>query len=534
MNKLIRILLCCVFFSLAWACDDDNNDGPAAKQNEVSLGSKEFKTLENITPLRIPVTLSGPAANDVTVTGYVRSENNAREGVDYTFVSKEIVIPAGASTGYFEVEIKDNPVYTPDRMFEFEIVEVKGGVLSALDVCRVTISSDEGLPVIGFEQTLVTTSEEMISLDLRVVIDRVWNKDISFRLHNLPELSTAVNGEHYSLDTLKTYTIVAGDTAVVIPVALTDDPEENENRYFELKLYAVEGAVLSEVYETMKVTIADDEEPIFVSFDKTALEAVESEGPVWVPVRVKGQNKMPVKVTLEVRGGSAVEGTDYTFEQRELTFAAGAKLDSVRIDFIDNNVYELDRTLQIGFAAVEGAALASTDTLVNVKILNDDFDYKDLYDQLMGSWTLAMKEKTVTVTIAGGDTPEEEDQNYLKRLIMTVSGLGNSGKTARIAINYDAETGRMTVPMKQVVVSNVKPWESLPYLDIILYFTDGGSPLDEDGEAVLEWDKAYKTCTWNTGGKTIWGMLCPTGTFDLEALNMYDIAMTNVTMTRNE
>lgn len=467
MNKLIRILLCCVFFSLVWSCDDDNNDAPAAKQNEISLGSKEFKTLENITPFRIPVTLTMPAEKDVTVIGYVRKEINAKEGVDYTFVSKEIVIPAGKSTGYFEVEIKDNPEYTPDRIFEFEIMQVKGAVLSSLDVCRVVISSDEGLPVIGFEQTLLSVGEEMLSTEIRVKLDRVWKEDISFRLRTLPELSTAVYGEHYSLDTLKTYTIVAGDTAVAIPVAIYDNMEINENRHFELEIYGNEGSVLSEVYRTMKVTLVDDEEPIFVCFDKTSFEAVESEGPVWIPVRVKGQNRLPVKVTLEVRGGSAVEGTDYKFEQRELIFPAGVKLDSVKIDFIDNDVYDLDRTLQIGFAAVEGASLASSDTLANVKINNDDFDYKQLYDDIMGTWTMTttltdQAPASWTVTIHGGDTPDEEDANYLKKWIIHADQYVQGGwnKTIDIPMYYDVNTGEITIgfgePISPVIDVNGK------------------------------------------------------------------------------
>ena len=95
MNKLFGFLICCLFLGLTWSCDDDNEDGFAPGQITVSLSSKEFRTLENITPFQIPVVLSAPALNEVTVTGYIKSENNAKEGVDYTFMSKRIVIPEG-------------------------------------------------------------------------------------------------------------------------------------------------------------------------------------------------------------------------------------------------------------------------------------------------------------------------------------------------------------------------------------------------------------------------------------------------------
>jgi len=458
MNKFIGFLLCCLLLGVNWACDDDKvkNDGLVT----VSLGSKEFKTLENITPLRIPVVLSAAAEQPVTVTGYIKSENNAKEGVDYTFVFKQLVIPQGKSSGFFEVEIKDYPEYVPDRTFEFEIVGAEGAGLSELDVCRVIIMSNEGLPVLGFSNTLATTSEEMQQLEIEVKTDRRWREDIPFRLSILPEKSTAVYGEHYRLDTARVYTIAAGDTSVVVPVEIIDNIGINDAHFFEIEIYDHRNSVLSEVYRNMKVTILDDEEPVYVCFDKTSFGAVESEGPVWIPVRVKGTPRMPVKVVLEARGGTAVEGVDYEFPQKELTFEVGNKLDSVRIDFIDNDVYDLDRTLQIGFASVEGAELASADTLAKVSMMNDDFNFQELYEELMGQWTLLMPgganlPASVTVTVSGGDTPAEEDANYLKYLVVSCDNFGEGKFPARWRLSYDVETGALAVVLGEVISTNI-------------------------------------------------------------------------------
>lgn len=169
MNKFIGFLICCFFLGMTWGCDDDDKvktDSLPA----VSLGSKEFKTLENVTPFRIPVVLSVAAIQPVTVTGFVKSENGAKEGVDYSFVSREIVIPAGKSSGYFEVEITDYPEYRPDRIFDFEMVGAKGAKLATPEMCRVIIMSNEGLPVFGFANTMESVSEEMQKLDRKSVV----------------------------------------------------------------------------------------------------------------------------------------------------------------------------------------------------------------------------------------------------------------------------------------------------------------------------------------------------------------------------
>ena len=68
----------------------------------------------------------------------------------------------------------------------------------------------------------------------------------------------------------------------------------------------------------------------------------------------KGNPKMPVRVVLGVREGTAKEGVDFTFGKRDIIFPVGNKLDSVKIDLIDNDVYDVDRSFQVGFDSIQG------------------------------------------------------------------------------------------------------------------------------------------------------------------------------------
>lgn len=510
MKKLIGILISCLLLSLIWSCDDDEEKASGG-QVLAALGSKEFKTLENITPLQIPVVLSRPAATAVTVTGFIKSETGAKEGMDYTFVSKKIEIPAGKTTGYFEVELKDYPEYTPDRSFEFEVVGVEGATPGSPDLCRVIILSNEGVPRLGFVQTLQSVDEESGMTKLAVSIDRRWDKNVTFRVRVLPDKSTAVYDEHYHLDTLSVYTIPAGDTMVMVPVDIIDDIIENDTRYFEVQIYGNTGSDLSEVYRTMKVTILDDEEPIFVSFNKTGVKATESEGPVWIPVRIRGNSKVPVKVTLDVRGGTAAEGKDYTFEQRELTFPVGQKLDSVKVDFIDNALFDTDRNFQVGIAAVEGALLATTDTLITVTILNDDFNLQQLYDDLMGEWVMSSSlldqvPAIWDVTISGGRTPEEEDENYLKKWILHAEKYVQGGwnTTLDIPMYYNVNTGEISIGFGEAVSSEVNVNGTTGVLKLGY---DDEIKGDQKRQIPTTHTKDYRTIVWETGKPKFGGWL---------------------------
>lgn len=151
-NKIFAVALAVLAMT---SCDDNNaEDYPefTGKVNTaagvtVSLPST-FTANENEVPFNIPVTLSGQANGKVVVTVKAKETvqlpvdtEPAKEQEHYIFTSYTINIPAGETTGYFEVmpvwiqgEIND------DRVFDLEIVAVQGATVSN-DECLVTIAN---------------------------------------------------------------------------------------------------------------------------------------------------------------------------------------------------------------------------------------------------------------------------------------------------------------------------------------------------------------------------------------------------------
>lgn len=460
MNRFIEIGLCWLFLAMT-ACSDDCEEG-YAEDAKVSFGYARQRVVENATPLRIPVVLSSPVGRDVTVTGCVKKEMNAKEGKDYTFRSKQIVIQAGESVGYFEVEIEDYFEWMPERIFEFELVESSGATLSSQDICRIVICSDEGLPEIGFSETLLRLGEDVREVELEVGLSRPFDREAEFRVHPLSGRGDAVYGKDYQLDTLNIFTIPAGEQTVKIKLEIIDDITDNGDRSFELALCDCTNSVLSAVYQSVKIYVLDDEEPVFVNFSKTEIVGIEGDT-VWIPVKVVGTHKSPVEVGIRATEGKglAVEGKDFRFLRSELVFPVGCWGDSIPVELIDNENKQAVRNFRLGFSSVQGALAAEKDTSVTVSINDEDFDYVELYDRLMGEWIFIAGEgsvrvpEEVSVYVSGGDTPEEEDENYLKYLVVQCDKFGENKFPARWRLGYDPKDGSLSLVLGEIFVKDV-------------------------------------------------------------------------------
>lgn len=532
MKRYISYILMLCLFPIFWgACDDSDVKEVAGGKITAAFGTLHLKAFENVTPLLVPVVLSQPAVNDMKVNVEVKSEAGAIEEVHYSFLSKSIVIAKGSSVGYFEVNLMDDLEVNPDRDFYVELLSVEGAaVVEGKDVCRITIQSDEGFPTIEFEKTLVSIGEDEGELVLKVNLTRIFDRDVAFKVK--PGNASALEGVHFILPRTE-FTIPAGNTVVNIPVTIVDDIDINDNRAFHMELTEPVNAVVSGSYGACKVTIVNDDTPVYVSFAEQERKALESDKFIYIPVKVEGVAKKPITLKVKVKEENQ---TDLDLQGGLITLPVGVTSDSIKILLNDNDIVDKNRKYTLYLDEIANAEKAEVDTTMVLNIINDDFDFTKLYDELMGEYTLTTSDKTLTVQVSGGNTMEEQDRNYLNRLIITVKGLGNSGETANIAIDYDVKTGQMSVPMFQAVMVDISPshWAGKPYghhMDNVFFLYQGGYLSTEKVDLI--WDKAYTSCSWKTDGATIRGALCPTGTIDREAVNIYDITMANIVMKRN-
>lgn len=463
MNAYDRIkwILFAVLVSFFVACDDDKEEAAVAGDVKVSFGAPEIRVYENVSPLRVSIVLSQPALRDVRVTVAVKSEDGAREGVDYQLLNPEVEISAGSTGGYLEMKIQDYFDVEADRQIVLEIVDVEGAVMSAeLLTCELTIVSNEGMPLLGFDEVVTTVAEEAGEVSFAVTLSKPYDMDVTLTVS--AEDGTALQGQHYNL-LQNELTIPAGDTVGYVGVAIIDDYDVNDDRTFILRIVEAENAQISALTNAMQASIVSDDNQVYVSFDSTAVSRFESDGSVTLGLRLSLAASQEVKVSVAVdESSTGVEGEDYVLTGAlEVVFAPGEIEKTISLDLIDDDEINANRTLVFNVESVENALPLDGSSQCVLTITNDDIDFVQLYDDLMGTWTLTTGSErsnlpeSVTVTISGGATLEEQNENYLRYLIVSCDAFGESRFPASWRMSYDVETGEMEVIMAEPVIEDV-------------------------------------------------------------------------------
>lgn len=121
------------------------------------------------------------------------------------------------------------------------------------------------------------------------------------------------------------------------------------------------------------LTIVDDDGLSRVSFEFASYSGFENRGSLLVRVLRSGEATLPASVKVKTEGGSAVEGQDYTYTEKTVSFSAGGRAygGSVTIPLLNDSAYEGTEEFSLVLSDPVGAALMSPST-VKVALLDDE------------------------------------------------------------------------------------------------------------------------------------------------------------------
>lgn len=146
------------------------------------------------------------------------------------------------------------------------------------------------------------------------------------------------------------------------------------------------------------------------SVDENATESLEI--PL-VLAGIKGSGKVTVTLTVTSEGESspAIEGTDFTIENKEIIFEDGCGTQNVIVKPIDNDVFTGKKTFRIQISATSPQLLESAQNSVMVTIVDDEHPWA----AIIGTYNITAISyfDGTPVTIPAIISASDEDTNVL-------------------------------------------------------------------------------------------------------------------------
>jgi hypothetical protein len=218
---------------------------------------------ENAGTLEVEVNLDRASDKDIII-GY-DIDGSAVEGVDYNIPVDigEVEIPAGSTTGVFEVVITNDTFFEGSETIELRIDDAPDNVtIGEEDEMVITITEDDAQPVVSFTETTFAINEDDGGYDLEVSLSAASGQDVTvnYTITDGIGLGHAIDSvlgydedippqywDYYINGESGTVVIPAGETTAVIEIRVwTDFIFENT----ELMVFELSGATGATVTTT--------------------------------------------------------------------------------------------------------------------------------------------------------------------------------------------------------------------------------------------------------------------------------------------
>jgi hypothetical protein len=222
---------------------------------------------ENAGTLEVEVTLDRAIDKDVII-GY-EIDGSAVEGTDYEIPVDigEVEIPAGSTTGVFEIVLTNDALYEGNETIELRIDDAPSNVdLGEEDEMIITITEDDAQPVVSFTETTFAINEDDGGYDLEVSLSAASGQDVTVNYTIDGDAIDSVYGsesqippqfwDYYINGESGTVVIPAGETTAVIEIRSWIDfiyeGEDPEVMVFELS--GADGATVTSVAAKKEAT----------------------------------------------------------------------------------------------------------------------------------------------------------------------------------------------------------------------------------------------------------------------------------------
>ncbi|NCF65124.1 MAG: hypothetical protein GWP61_04065 [Chloroflexi bacterium] len=391
---------------------------------EIAFGSATYSIAENVGLATITVTLSRSYSQNVTVS-LATTGGTATAGIDYTAIP-----PTTLTFNPYQISQQINVSITNDTLKEVDETVLltlsnpsANASLGTPSTATLTIFDNE-LPSVYFSSATYSGSESGGSVTVTVQLDVPSTEAIS--VNYATSDNTAQYDTDYEAQSGKlTFPPNSTSQTFQIPIINNELPEASEQ--FNVTLSNPDKAVLgTPVVAT--VTILDDDKSPTIALDATNYDVDENGGSVQVTVNLSEKSGATVAVTYATSAGTAHSGSDYTHENKVLTFAPGETSASIKLSILDDTLKEGNEAFTLTLSNPDKGTLGTPDQ-ATITIVDDE-PFVSLKET---SYTVGENQGVVTFTAELNREFDEQITVYYA----TVDGTANAGE------DYDSASGQL-------------------------------------------------------------------------------------------
>ena len=390
------------------------------------------------------VNLDAPSGLPVSVewwTGDIEvpdgSHTMAKAGQDYTADGGTLEFEPGVMTMTVEVPLLDDALDEADESFAITLMDPSYATLAdGADAITAigTITDDDAQPVLSIADARTDEAADTLSFTVTLSMPSALPISVAWATgdattEDMYDMATA--GMDYTAGS-GTLDFAAGQTEMMVPVALMDDYLDEHEEQFVVTLSGAMNAMIGDGMATGSI-MDNDAEPSLMVADATGGEA---SGDMMFTVTLDARSALPISVDwatgdMATPGdafGMAMAGMDYTAGSGTLQFAPGDTSMSVPVTIMDDEHDEHDERFAVTLSNASYATLG--DATATGTIEDDDDAPSVMIADASGSESVGALDFAVTLSSMSG-LPVTVDWG-------TVAGSAKAGE------DYENDSGTLT------------------------------------------------------------------------------------------
>lgn len=231
----------------------------------------------------------------------------------------------------------------------------------------------EGGPIVpsnvSFSSAEVTEMENVGTIQVKLDLSAPAASDFTVTLDVTME-NNMVEGTDYLFPNKEVH-VAAGDSVMTVQLELMDNNAVDPGRGLELRIIDAGGGQILEP-SRCKINVVDDESQAAVVFVERETDMYENDGVVRIPLVLQGTPAGTVHFKVTQIGGTAKEGTDYTWGTQELDLNSTSDTAYIELTLTDNDVSDPLRTLVLEVTEAQGGFTLTSSSNILINLRDDD------------------------------------------------------------------------------------------------------------------------------------------------------------------